>query len=165
VVDVIGDMAVDTRASPSDHIALGDNVVGASGAKGNGTRNSAVVNVANAEGLVVDAHELTGSWARDLFASASAGSVVGGAGVAGSRGHGGSADSCGQSGNRNVRRRSCCVGSRSSGRSASRRTGRVGSRSCTIRASSGCRSTGTREQQRVSRSAGDSLSDTCRHVG
>jgi hypothetical protein len=63
VVDVIGDMAVDARASPSDYIALGDNVVGASGAKGNGTRNSAVVDVANAEGLIVDAHKLTGRWA------------------------------------------------------------------------------------------------------
>jgi hypothetical protein len=60
---MIGDMAVDTRTSPSDHIALGDDVVGASGAKGNGTRHSAVVDVADTEGLVVDANELTGRWA------------------------------------------------------------------------------------------------------
>jgi hypothetical protein len=63
VVDVVRDVAVDAGTSSSDNIALGNNVVGASGASRNRARNSAVVNVANAESLVVDTHELTGSWA------------------------------------------------------------------------------------------------------
>jgi hypothetical protein len=63
VVDVIRDVAVNARASSPDNIALGNNVVGASGASRNRARNSAVVNVADAESLVVNAHELTRSWA------------------------------------------------------------------------------------------------------
>ena len=63
MVDVVGNVAVDARTSSSHHIALGDNVVGASGTSSNGLRHSAVVDVANTESLVVDAHDLARSWA------------------------------------------------------------------------------------------------------
>lgn len=106
MANVIGNVAVNTRASPSNNIALGDNIVGASSTKGNGLRNSAVADVANAESMLVNAHEFSGNWAWNRFGSASTGSVIDRAGVAGSRGHGGSAGSCGQCGDRSIRRRS-----------------------------------------------------------
>jgi hypothetical protein len=61
VVDMVGDVTVDPGTSSSNNIALGDNVVRASGAESNRARNSAVVNVADTESLLVDAHELTRS--------------------------------------------------------------------------------------------------------
>lgn len=63
VVDVMRDMAVDARISSPDHIALRYDAVGASGAKRNIARHSAVVNVTEAESLVVNAHDRTRSWA------------------------------------------------------------------------------------------------------
>jgi len=63
VVDVVGNVAVDARTSSSHHIALGDNVVGASGTSSNGLRNGAVINVADTESLVVNAHDLARRWA------------------------------------------------------------------------------------------------------
>lgn len=102
MVDVVGDMAVNSGTSSSNNIALGDNVVGASGAESNRAGNGAVVNVANAKSLVVDAHELTGSWARNFSTSASTRSSVGRASVAASRRQRGSARSCGHSGDRGV---------------------------------------------------------------
>jgi hypothetical protein len=57
VVDVIWDMAVDARASPSDHITLGDDAVGAGSAERNIARNSAVVDITDAESVLVDADD------------------------------------------------------------------------------------------------------------